>query len=220
MKAFLFDLESIPIFQHKRVISGLDPLAVIGLKEEYEKYQKGDLDSFISYPAFNSIVSVAWSILEMDDKTNRIIKVEKKGSACHDDEKALVKQLASFLNSAGDISLFVHFNGRNYDVPLFLYKCLVYGINVTNKKFKNLYKYSAEHHFDLKDQVSHYGVYPINFRTLCLSMGVGDPKEDCSGAEVLNLWKQKCYSRIENYNRTDVDKLQLCFEKLYPLLKK
>lgn len=215
MKGLIFDTETVPIHLHPFYDSFYSFEEKVALGEEYNRYlnifkEKGQ--DFVPYPPFNAVVSIAWALIETDSKGEVILK--KKGGTCHPDEKKLIEDFVDYINITKP-DMYIHFNGKNYDVPLIIFKALFYDKKITHKKFLNLYKYTNDHHYDIKDIVTWFGAYPINLRTLSISLKHGDPKLDCSGADVAELWKKKSYSIIENYCKSDVDKTFQNFKKIY-----
>lgn len=219
MRGLVFDLETVPIKLHPFYDTYFSINEKLALDEELKKYEKlaidrGQVDPFVSHPPFNAVVAIAWALV--DDNDGKIV-VRKRGGTCSTDEKTLIENFVKFINE-NKPDVYIHFNGKNFDVPMVIWKSIFYNLKITHKKFTNLYKYTHDNHFDLKDVVSHYGIFPINLRTLSLSLKEGDPKEDCSGEDVARLWKKKSYSEIEAYCKKDVEKTTNSFKKLYPLI--
>lgn len=220
MIGLVFDFETVNYKLHPFYDQYFSLSEKKALDEEYQNYvtilkEKGQKEPFVPYPAFNAIIAIAWTLVEIDANKNVIIK--QQGGTCHADERLMVKDFIEFINKTKP-DLYIHFNGKNFDVPLMIFKSLFYGFKITHKKFLNLYKFSNDNHYDLKDVVSIYGSFPINLRTLSISLKNGDPKANCSGSDVEELWLKKSFSIIEKYCKTDVDKTTKNFIQIYKLL--
>ena len=233
--ALIFDIETVPFFEHPDPSISKNTI----LKEEYDKYYKieeqrkkvgtdtnsadghANPDIFIPYPQFNVVVAIAWLVAKWNDNDS-IWEIDTKstgedniGSLCSIDELKILSPFIKYVNTNA-FEYFVHFNGINYDVPLIKYRSVIRNIPITNKKFNNLYKFTLDNHFDLKAAISNFGKFPINFRTLCASLGIPDPKANVKGSDVSKLFQEKRYKEIATYCKGDVLNTFEGFKKIFP----
>lgn len=119
--------------------------------------------------------------------------------------------LEKFWNVASRYSEFVSFNGRGFDAPYLMLRSAVYKIKPTKDLMSNRYLSSQKFdckHYDLMDLLSFYGVTQNRGRGLhmyCRAFGITSPKtEGHSGEDVGQLFKDKKYREIAEYNAKDL----------------
>jgi len=230
-KILVFDIETIPFYEYLEIEDPLFPI----LSKEYKRYMeiehkkgKKEEDIFISYPQFNYIIAIGWLIANWSrkEKTWVIAKREDKTpkvgcimSTEDNPEKEILTKFLNYINNhSTEIKHFVHFNGLNFDVPTVIFKAILYNIEIINKKFKYRNKFSLDGHYDIKNALTSYGIFPINLETACNVMGFKNPKNNIHGSEISDLWKHKEYETISKYTIGDVVGEFNLFVKIYKTL--
>jgi len=105
---------------------------------------------------------------------------------------------------------FVSFNGRSFDVPFIMVRSAVYKIKPTKNLMANRYlSYQPQNvqHIDLLDQLSFYGAVRRrgNLHLYCQTFGIRSPKSfGVTGDDVGQLFKEKQYKKIAEYNSWDL----------------
>lgn len=117
-----------------------------------------------------------------------------------------------FWKAISSYDQFVTFNGRQFDAPFLVMRSAVNKI----VPLKNLmpYRYSADIHIDLLDQMTFYGAtrkFSLDFYSR--SFGIASPKEGgINGAEVSKFYKERKYLDIARYCARDVGATKKLFE--------
>ncbi len=93
---------------------------------------------------------------------------------------------------------FVTFNGRGLDCPVLMLRSAFVGVRPT----KNLmpYRYSADIHIDLQEQLSFY--HATKFFSLdmyCQAFGIGLPKSAMSGQDMKSAYEKGEYQQIARH---------------------
>lgn len=113
-----------------------------------------------------------------------------------------------FWKGATHYEAFVSFNGRSFDVPFILIRGAKYKIRPAVDLMTDRYlKYSKIKHIDLQDQLAFYGAVRKkgNLHLYCQALGINSPKAaGISGYDIKNLFKNKKYKEIAEYNSWDL----------------
>jgi len=114
---------------------------------------------------------------------------------------------------------FVTFNGRGFDVPFLVVRSAIHGIRPSKDLMSNRYlsmqKFGAKH-VDLLDQLSFYGSVRRKggLHLWSRAFGIKSPKADgVTGDDVGQLFKEKKYQEIAEYNIGDLYATRELFEK-------
>lgn len=155
---------------------------------EDEEEQQRLKESTAFYALTGQVVSVAF--YNPDSDKGRVITIgeheedystEQAEYAFVSDEKTL---LTEFWQTINHYQTFVTFNGRVFDCPFMMLRSAINRI----KPSRNLcpYRYSADQHCDLADQLRFYSAVPKAFplHFYCKSFGIPSPKEGMHGKEV------------------------------------
>jgi len=99
----------------------------------------------------------------------------------------------------------VTFNGRQFDCPFLMIRSAIHNIRPS----KNLipYRYDANTHIDLFDQLTFYGALrrKMNLHFWTRAFGIQSPKEgEVRGEEVKKFFKEGKYAEIAQYCMADV----------------
>lgn len=111
--------------------------------------------------------------------------------------------LEAFWKDVRQYDQIITFNGRVFDGPVLMIRSMVHGAAIG----RNLvpYRYSAEHHLDLFDQLSFYGaIRSPSLDFWCRRLGIDSPKEHGSGKDVGVIWRAGEYARLVRYLTGDL----------------
>ncbi|MBP1653780.1 MAG: 3'-5' exonuclease, PolB [Bacteroidetes bacterium] len=113
---------------------------------------------------------------------------------------------------------FITFNGRSFDCPFVMLRSAALGV----KPSRNLmpYRYSANEHCDLLDQLTFYGASrKFNLDFYCKAFGIRSPKaEGISGHDVAALHAAGRFRDIATYCMGDVKATAQLFHRWQSLL--
>lgn len=98
----------------------------------------------------------------------------------------------------------VTFNGRTFDGPFLHIRSAMLGV----KASKNLlpYRYDANQHCDLLDQLTFYGAFRrFSLDFICMAFGIDSPKRHgVTGLDVNALFREGRFREIAEYNALDI----------------
>lgn len=194
---FVFDIESIPDIPLLRSVMEDPPEEEEALLEKAsETFGRGA--SLFLPPIFHQIVSWVglWITSRMEPK--------EMASWTGNEEAEGVKKLADTLSQFKDFKV-VHHNGKGFDLPLITYRAVKHGIVLPGRLFHHdiRYRFSRDN-VDLMDEFSNYGAsnYP-GLKHLGALIGI-PVKQTGMGSDVLEMYRKKEFSKIENYCHEDV----------------
>jgi len=113
--------------------------------------------------------------------------------------------LQYFWDDVSKYDTVITFNGRQFDAPFVMIRSAIHNIRPS----KNLvpYRYDANTHVDLFDQLTFYGALrrKMNLHFWTRAFGIPSPKEgEVKGEEVKNFFKEGKYEEIARYCMADV----------------
>lgn len=194
---FVFDIETIPDYAFLEIAVSKQTQTKAELlelaSEELAKNKSGFLP-----PMYHQMVS--WVGIWIDDMGNP--KSEHKWSGS--DEKEGLISLIDTLSVYKDFRL-IHHNGKGFDIPLLVYRCMKHGLQLpprlNNQDIR--YRYSKDN-VDLVDEFSNYGAssYP-KLKHLGLLIGVPF-KQTGEGNMVSEMYESGKLKEIEHYCLEDV----------------
>ncbi|MEK7638919.1 MAG: ribonuclease H-like domain-containing protein [Patescibacteria group bacterium] len=130
--------------------------------------------------------------------------------------------LADFWEGAQSYDTFVTFNGRAFDVPFLLHRSVTYGLRPTAELLRRRYltQQTMPYHIDLQDELTFYGAMARrpSLHMFCRAYGIESPKQEVSGEDVAELFRQKKFRDIARYNARDVVATTKLYEKWRTLL--
>lgn len=98
----------------------------------------------------------------------------------------------------------VTFNGRTFDGPFLHIRSAMLGV----KASRNLlpYRYDANQHCDLLDQLTFYGAFrKFSLDFICMAFGIDSPKRHgVTGLDVNALFREGRFREIAEYNALDI----------------
>lgn len=204
-KAIVYDVESIKEVPKE-------------LQEQYDLYLQNSKSQFVSYPQFNKIICIGYILIEKisNDSPWQICKLNGKpimDAIVSDDEPTIVKNFLNVLNT-NNCSLFIGYNNKSYDNPIIRWKAYKYKFDIPYA-FMDNYKYNLRPVYDVKLAYNDFDQYPLSLRTLCISLGIKNPKADCEGAAVAELFMNKEYTKISEYCIEDLKSTLEAFKLIY-----
>jgi DNA polymerase elongation subunit (family B) len=112
--------------------------------------------------------------------------------------------LTEFWKTVGRYGQFITFNGRTFDCPFLMLRSAILNIKPTRNLMP--YRYSANEHCDLLDQLTFYGAFrKFTLDFYCRSFGIQSPKaEGISGGDVRPMFLSGNYRAIAEYCLGDV----------------
>ncbi len=121
--------------------------------------------------------------------------------------------LTEFWKAVGRYGQFITFNGRTFDCPFLMLRSAILNVRPTRNLMP--YRYSANEHCDLLDQLTFYGAFrKFSLDFYCRSFGIKSPKsEGISGGEVGTLFQAGNYRAIAEYCLGDVRATTELFER-------
>ena len=202
------DIETIPareISEYSTVIQEKIQTKVSRIRERNPDYSYNHFASI--HGDFSRIICISLGYITNENQ----IKLK---SICGDDEAAILQEFNKIIKSFKGV--FIHYNGLNFDCPTLLQRMSHNGIKITNNTFKILRRYSQEPHFDL---MMHYYNWDLQ---KALPLGIlaelhkmPSPKEDISGSQVLETYKNGEWDRISHYCEFDVATTLNLWNKIY-----
>jgi DNA polymerase elongation subunit (family B) len=121
-----------------------------------------------------------------------------------------VELLTTFWDVARHYDSVVTFNGRGFDVPFIYLRSALLNVSITRKDWLG-YRFTAEPHCDLADQLTFYGGTRdgagrrFNLDFYCKAFGIESPKaHGVTGMDVSQLISEGRYRDIAEYGLRDV----------------
>ncbi len=217
MKTVVFDIETVGCEFSRLDAISQEYLLKFSEPEECE----GVHNSLSFYPLTAEVVAIGMmdaqtqeGAVYFQDNGLGLEKIKHGSFYLHPgDERAI---LANFWKQLRHYDAFVTFNGRMFDGPFLMIRSAVRGLKVE----RNLvpYRYSAEEHVDLADQLSFYGCLARKFplHLWCRAFQIPSPKESgVTGLQVADLFRRGEYVKIAQYCSDDV----LATKRLYDAWK-
>ena len=128
------------------------------------------------------------------------------------------EMLEEFWKTIAHYGQFITFNGRSFDCPFLMLRSALLGVKAT----KNLmpYRYGANEHCDLMDQLTFYGaVRKYNLDFYCKAFGIRSPKSGgITGLDLGPLYLEHRHREIAEYCIGDVKATAELFHRWHELL--
>lgn len=213
MKTIIFDIETIPQdFDSLDEASQHYLMKFAETKEDREKVK----EQMALWAPTNEIVAIG--MLSVESQKGAVyfqsgrVKSAKADHAASDFEEDGIKYsvgtekeiLEKFWQAIAYANKFVTFNGRGFDCPVLMLKSAMLKV----KPSKNLmpYRYSADFHVDLLEQLTFYGAArKFNLDVFCKAFGIESPKSHgVTGHDVKPLFEAGEYEKIARYCAGDL----------------
>lgn len=211
MTKVIFDIETIG-----KDFEQLDKVSREYLERSFEKYLKSEeeieeaKDQLSFSPLTGEIVAIAMinpetsgGVVYFQAPTKKIENFEENGVQYVSCSEAEI--LRNFWEKIKSFNQFITFNGRTFDCPYLMIRSAVNKVRPTRNLMP--YRYTAEEHIDLFDQLTFYGAVrrKFNLHMWCKAFDVKSPKEEgISGEDVKQLFKEEKYAEIARYCLGDV----------------
>jgi predicted PolB exonuclease-like 3'-5' exonuclease len=203
MKYLIFDIESIP-------------------NEEVSWQPPEDKPNAFAPIPGHKIVSIGGMLISLETEYetgvhNRIMWFGNFGEP-GDERSMILELLEMYSEQKADL---VSYNGRGFDVPLVLHRCMRYGIQCPEFfEYEFRYRFKMQGHLDLQDQFSDYGAsMRSQLGHLCESIGMPG-KMDVKGSDVAKLYEEGKYQEIDSYCLCDVAETAWLFIRFLHLMGK
>ncbi len=134
---------------------------------------------------------------EEDSETGFLYRARTETELLHD-----------FWEGARLYDTFVTFNGRAFDAPFLFHRSVACGVAPTKNLLEGRYPNQQRscRHVDLQDELTFYGAMAKrpSLHLFCRAYGIKSPKEEVSGDDVAELFRQRKLREIAQYNACDV----------------
>ena len=204
MKTIIFDIETIP--QDFESLDEAQKYYLLKTSETDDEKAKTK-DQMALWAPTNKIVAIGMLCVETGKGAMYYQDKEKKEFEENDikywsgDEKEILEK---FWAAIAHANKFVTFNGRGFDCPVLMLRSAMLKV----KPSKNLmpYRYSADQHIDLLEQLTFYNsVRKFNLDFYCKAFGIQSPKSSgVTGHDVAPLFKSGEFEKIARYCAGDL----------------
>lgn len=204
MKTIIFDIETIP--QDFESLDEAQKYYLLKTSETEEEKEKTK-DQMALWAPTNRIVAIGMLCVETGKGAMYYQDKEKKEFEENDikywsgDEKEILEK---FWAAIAHANKFVTFNGRGFDCPVLMLRSAMLKV----KPSKNLmpYRYSADQHIDLLEQLTFYNsVRKFNLDFYCKAFGIQSPKSSgVTGHDVAPMFKDEKFIEIAKYCAGDL----------------
>ena len=161
-------------------------------------------------PFFGQVLCVGMRWLQDDGSTRDKV-------VCEENEEATLRTFFEVINhSSTQGAKFVHYNGMGFDIPFLTTRAAHYNIEITNRKFTNLRRFTFDHHVDVMLYLCNWNNYnSVSMDIACRSFGIPSPKEgDVKGDTVAKAFEEGNIEAVNEYVMRDVEATHQLFEKL------
>lgn len=199
-------------------------------KEWLDKYfenKKYNFDKFSSYK-YNSLTSDLEKEIYIKRRSFLLSQIVSICGTIHTDTSGVIdfkivdkvneeEVVKTFINDVVNNygifeTIWVHYNGLNFECPLIMRKAVHYNLPINNFNFCNLAKFRFTPHYDISAALSHWGGENVEFEVICQEFGIDYKETD------LDVWKMsdeaiaECsVSRVQAY-KTLYDKLRKVYK--------
>lgn len=203
-----FDIETIPakeISDYSEAVQEKIEAKIARIQERNPDY---DYTHFASiHGDFSKIICISLGFITNGSE----IKLK---SFFGDDEREILQQFNDVIKSFR--GLFIHYNGLNFDCPTILQRMSHHRIQLSNKSFRILRRYSTEPHFDLMMQYYNWDMQKaMPLGILAELHSIPSPKEDISGSQVYETYRKGEWNRLVHYCEFDVATTLNLWNKIY-----
>jgi len=186
--------------------------------------ERADAIAKLSLAPFTAQI-VAIAMLNPDSNQGKVFYQHPEGTAWLSDDGLVEfapgtegELLAEFWKTVSRYGQFITFNGRSFDCPFLMLRSALLGVKVTRNLMP--YRYSANEHCDLLDQLTFYGAFrKFNLDFYCKSFGIKSPKsEGITGLDIGPLFQEGRFREIAQYCLGDVRATAALFHRWQSLL--
>jgi len=214
MNYLILDIETVPR-EHLPEPLEIEIQRRVQLRLEKTVDNQEDLESLIrsTSPFFGRVLCIGLRWYN-DDQQNTRDKV-----ICEATEEETLNRFFQIINHENTrLVKFVHYNGLGFDIPFLIIRAAHYDIPITNKRFRNLRRFSFESHIDLMMFLANWNTYQaVSLEVACQSFGIPSPKEgEVTGESVADAFRAGNIQAVEDYVMRDVEATFQLFRKLKP----
>ncbi len=160
-------------------------------------------------PFFGQVLCIGLRFLTDDGQT-------KDKVVCEKTEEETLMSFFEIVNKLSRSTRFVHYNGMGFDIPFLLVRAAHFGIEITNKVFTDLRRFSYKSHIDVMMYLCNWNSYnSVSMDIACRSFGIPSPKEgEVKGDTVAKAFNEGNIEAVEDYVMRDVEATHELFNKL------
>ncbi len=190
------DIETVPMKALSEYSSAIQDKVNEKISRQQERNPDYDYDYFASiHGDFGKIICISLGYVNNDNE----IRLK---SLAGDKEEEILKEFNDIIS--GHRGIFIHYNGLNFDIPFILQRMAHNGLVPSNRRFSDLRRYSTNPHFDVMMQYYNWDMQKVLPLGILASLyGLPDPKEDLSGDQVFQAYKEEKWNRIIHYCEFD-----------------
>lgn len=191
-----FDIETVPIKTLTEYSSVIQEKVSEKISRQQERNPDYNYDYFASiHGDFGKIICISLGYISEDNE----IRLK---SLAGDNEVEILKEFNLIISKHNGI--FIHYNGLHFDVPFILQRMAHNGLVPSNRRFSDLRRYSTNPHFDVMMQYYNWDMQRVLPLGILASLyGLPNPKEDLSGDQVFQAYKEEKWDRIIHYCEFD-----------------
>jgi 3'-5' exonuclease len=203
------DIETVP----QSDISGYPDTIRSYIEEKIEKQLERNPD--MNYDFFASIDGdfgkiICISLAVYDSKNNKL----KMKSCIGENEKELLLEFNNIISKYD--YLFIHYNGINFDIPFILKRMVYHQIELSNKRFASLRRFSSQPHFDLMQEWAFWDYQKIKgLEVMCYLHKIPSPKSVLHGSKIYETYKKGDWVTIQKYCEFDAATVLNLYLKIY-----
>jgi len=212
MKFLILDIETVP---REDLSEGMSEAVAEKVRVRIERTgdDPEEAESLIRSvsPFFGRVLCIGMRLYDdqTEDYKDRVI--------CETDEQTTLVRFFEIINHSNSRGLkFVHFNGLGFDIPFLIIRSAHYGIQIENRKFRNLRRFTYDNHIDLMMFLSNWSTYnAVSLDIACQSFGIPSPKKgEVRGDTVARAYQEDKIDLVSEYVLRDVDATFKLFQKL------
>ncbi|HFE63626.1 MAG TPA: hypothetical protein ENK14_04320 [Caldithrix sp.] len=190
------DIETVPMKALSEYSSAIQDKVNEKISRQQERNPDYDYDYFASiHGDFGKIICISLGYVNNDNE----IRLK---SLAGDKEEEILKEFNDIIS--GHRGIFIHYNGLNFDIPFILQRMAHNGLVPSNRRFSDLRRYSTNPHFDVMMQYYNWDMQKVLPLGILASLyGLPNPKEDLSGDQVFQAYKEEKWNRIIHYCEFD-----------------
>ncbi len=200
----VFDIETCPRSLNKDLKELFD--AKVERSSTQETREKKEIEYSFRNPIYNQVVAIA-ALYETPSGG-----ISEKVFFSRDDEKEVISNFMYYISKFS--GLFIHFNGLDFDVPILLTKCAMYGIEPP-RRFCNTIRFHTDPHYDIMQVLTNWGKFGIGLKEATVAFGIKNPKDFLGGKDILDFMKTATDKEIQEYCMEDVRSTYELFNKVY-----
>lgn len=203
------DIETIPLKTLDQYPDNIQNYIKSKIKSQMERNPDFNYEYYASIDGdFGKVICV--SLSAYGPSANKI----KLKSFYGDDEAELLLKLKPIFDQHN--GLYVHYNGLNFDIPFLIKRFRYHGIEIANKNYYNLRRFSSDPHFDIFQE---WGMYDYTkgktLEVLSYLHGLPSPKTVLSGDKVYETYLKGDWTTIVNYCEYDSATTLNLYLKIY-----